>query len=552
MHPALGQYVAAAATASPLALSERALGVQIRRGDWDGAWELALRVGTAEELEDLLMASIGDLLTRSRVATLERCVSTIVERVGPTGVAHLAQAEIALRRGEHLAAQAFAEQAADALDHDRKAYALCLAGSAAHVGSRETRALELFRDAESHATEHDTLRRARWGCLVAAAAIESPEALDVFKTLTTDGDQVLSAEQAVRVADKRISLGMRFGSILTLDESRRTAELLPQVADALVRCSFRSTYSCALNLAADYTTALAISSELLDEARSLRVDFAIPYGALMKAAALSGLRQFSEAHVSLDEALDEAIRCNDAFGQQGVYCGRVRAFLHEGRVVDACALEPPALESALPSMRGEVLASRGLALASLGRVAEAVVLAEEANLVTRGAEARALAAAVRAVAGVKLREASAIETLRGLLDLAYDSGCVDVVVTAYRSNSDLLDALTRNAVTAEITGYVLARAGDIEMARGLGVDPAAALDPLSTLSVREREIYELVCQGLSNPEIARQLFISPATVKLHVQHLYDKLGTRSRTALALSAAHRRGQPATETGSGSES
>ena len=272
----------------------------------------------------------------------------------------------------------------------------------------------------------------------------------------------------------------------------------------------------------------------------------------MKAAALSGLRRFSDAHLSLDEALEEATRCNDAFGQQGVYCGRVRAFLHEGRIVDACALEPPSVESALPSMRGEVLASRGLALASLGRVGEAAAVAESVDAVTRSAEARALAAAVKAVVAVKLRETGAIETLKALLDLAYDSGCVDVVVTAYRANPDLLDALTRNAGTAEITGYVLARAGDVGMARELGVDPAAALDPVSTLSAREREIYQLVVQGLSNADIAKQLFISIATVKLHVQHLYDKLGTRSRTALALSAAHRRDQPATGTDSGNDS
>ena len=225
----------------------------MRRGDWDAAWELALRVGTATELEELLTASIGDLLTHSRVATLERCVAILMDRVGPSGVAQLAQAEIALRHGEHLAAQAFAEQAADTLALDQKAYALCLAGSAAHVGSREIRALELFREAEELAIEAETLRRARWGYLVAATAIESAEALEVFRVLAAESNEPIAPEQAVRVADKRISLGMRFGSISTLDESRRTAELLPQVPDALVRCSFRSTYSCALNLAADYS-----------------------------------------------------------------------------------------------------------------------------------------------------------------------------------------------------------------------------------------------------------------------------------------------------------
>ena len=42
--------------------------------------------------------------------------------------------------------------------------------------------------------------------------------------------------------------------------------------------------------------------------------------------------------------------------------------------------------------------------------------------------------------------------------------------------------------------------------------------------------------GFSNGEIARRLFISESTVKVHVHHVFDKLGIRSRTALVLGAA----------------
>lgn len=50
------------------------------------------------------------------------------------------------------------------------------------------------------------------------------------------------------------------------------------------------------------------------------------------------------------------------------------------------------------------------------------------------------------------------------------------------------------------------------------------------LSPRERDVLELLAQGLSNREIARQLFLSQATVKTHLIHLYGKLGVDSRTA----------------------
>jgi DNA-binding NarL/FixJ family response regulator len=65
------------------------------------------------------------------------------------------------------------------------------------------------------------------------------------------------------------------------------------------------------------------------------------------------------------------------------------------------------------------------------------------------------------------------------------------------------------------------------------------VDPVISLSPREREVYDLLCEGLSNAEIGRQLFITPGTVKVHVHHVFDKLGIRSRTALALNSARER-------------
>jgi two-component system nitrate/nitrite response regulator NarL len=59
------------------------------------------------------------------------------------------------------------------------------------------------------------------------------------------------------------------------------------------------------------------------------------------------------------------------------------------------------------------------------------------------------------------------------------------------------------------------------------------------LSAREREILKLIADGLSAPRIGSRLHLSPATVKTHLQHIYEKLGVSERAA-AVAAAMRRG------------
>jgi len=59
------------------------------------------------------------------------------------------------------------------------------------------------------------------------------------------------------------------------------------------------------------------------------------------------------------------------------------------------------------------------------------------------------------------------------------------------------------------------------------------------LTPRERQILRLTADGRSAPDIAGELHLSPATVKTHLQSLYEKLGVSDRAA-AVAAAMRRG------------
>ena len=125
-----------------------------------------------------------------------------------------------------------------------------------------------------------------------------------------------------------------------------------------------------------------------------------------------------------------------------------------------------------------------------------------------------------------------------------------LVLTTYDTDSDTLPAIEAGA-----TGYLLKDAPRDELftavraaAQGRTVlSPAVASRLVSAvrspgnepLSAREREVLALVAKGTSNREIARVLFISEATVKTHLTHLYTKLGVKDRAA-AVATAYERG------------
>lgn len=140
-----------------------------------------------------------------------------------------------------------------------------------------------------------------------------------------------------------------------------------------------------------------------------------------------------------------------------------------------------------------------------------------------------------------------VEATRRLL--ALDDPPHVLVLTTYDADTDI-----NRAIDAGATGYLL-KAGPPEelfqairaAARGqAALSPQIASRllqrsraPEQALSVREVEILELLAHGLGNRELARKLFISEATVKTHLVHIYAKLGVDSRTAAVNAAIEQR-------------
>jgi DNA-binding NarL/FixJ family response regulator len=149
---------------------------------------------------------------------------------------------------------------------------------------------------------------------------------------------------------------------------------------------------------------------------------------------------------------------------------------------------------------------------------------------------------------LRMPAAGGVEAIERLRELGHPARVL--VLTTYDTDRDVLPAIEAGA-----TGYLLKDAPRHELVRAVRaahagqsvLAPAIASTLMGrvgarspdTLSPRELEVLRLVAAGATNRSVARQLFVSEATIKTHLLHLYAKLGVRDRAA-AVATAYERG------------
>jgi two-component system, NarL family, nitrate/nitrite response regulator NarP len=125
-----------------------------------------------------------------------------------------------------------------------------------------------------------------------------------------------------------------------------------------------------------------------------------------------------------------------------------------------------------------------------------------------------------------------------LLTSMQRAGVPAVIVSGYADPSRIEQAYNDGLIVACLEKQSFDRKSfrqAVETARsGAQVDPV-----LRTLTEREREVLELIARGLTNKEIARELTITPNTVKRHLKSLFAKLGVSTRSAASARAIEMR-------------
>ena len=513
----------------------------VEREQWDDAFTLLDRAFSRTLFLELVETAMPHLLDDSRLPTLCRWVEFAISSRINSPILDLAEAEIAFRSGEKGRSEQLALQAAEQLTTHESfgSQALSLAGRAAALNEHIDLSLECQTRALDLARTKPAKREALRGQLTAAAKLELDSVNQIFDELVALHDG--GSASTIAIATARFTAACRMGELTGLLATYRAGmQVLDKVRDPIVRTSFLNGSAQILCSLGRYEEALALTVRTLSDAEEARLAFVTPYAHLAASTAHAGLRNFAQASRLLDDVEQVAEATSDAYLLAEATTRRSRLLLMQGRAEETIW---EGLDEDLPTTRGErgeFLVTQALTRACLGDSARAEELSLVAEEVTRSAQVRVLVPCVRAIVSLRAKSAECQQMTENAFSSVLKISEVDAFVLAYRAYPPLLSSVATRIEWRARLGEMLLRAQDGARARKLGL-PRRLRTKSATdlLTPREREVLELLGQGLSNKEIGQTLYITEGTAKVHVRKVISKLGARSRTDAAVRGAMER-------------
>jgi DNA-binding NarL/FixJ family response regulator len=265
-------------------------------------------------------------------------------------------------------------------------------------------------------------------------------------------------------------------------------------------------------------------------AESCGIEFPVRYAQINRAKAFIGMRRLGQAARILSMLEREMKNEPSDYFSTELPVQRARLYMSVGdldRAIDVLSLGP--FEHSSRGGRAEFLGWQALVSAAADELDRAHRLAAEARLASRGLEARTLSLLAEAIAALGRRD-TAVATAR--IQAVIDGEIWDPVVMAVRIAPSIGSFIADNTAWRGWLQRLLFASSDSTLASRLGLRVPRAAKRRAELTPRESEVHELLAQGLTNEEIAKLLYISLSTTKVHVKHIYDKLGVRSRLEAA--------------------
>lgn len=521
-HPLLRDFIKRrVATPADSASLRRLIDFHLARREWDEAFEIAVTTHDAGLANFVIEGALDDLLNVGRLETLRSWTTNAPSGIDPA-LLELVEAQLAFRHAQHEQAFVLASRAARAIGskHPLGARANLSAGQAAYFSDRTTEGKRYSDAAVRLAQSAEERADALWLRFTASTELEDP----TLPRLLTDFEESRSdrPDDVVRAVCGHLILDIRFGEDPHAPRHAEGARgLLDRVEDPIIRASFFNLLGRSLVLRSHYEEATALFTAGEDVATQTRLDFALPHLLMAHALAELGRGRLWRAQELLARA-GQYTHDPHTVGNERLIRGKI--LLAEHRFDDAArAFAEQRGDVSDRATLAELFAYGGLAAAASARHRDARALADQARQVSRTIEPDVIANVASALAAVSRDEAVDLATRAASRVAA--AGHSDLLVLPLRVAPAVRDLLGESPVAG--TAPLMSALAHAERPR----DHAQ----FASLSKREREVLTLVAEGLSNKQIGRQLFISDVTVKVHVRHILEKLGVRTRTEAAVLA-----------------
>jgi ATP/maltotriose-dependent transcriptional regulator MalT len=538
MHPLLRSFLLAKLheldDAQSAAIVDRALRSLGRARRWDACLAVLAEFPGTTRVTDLLEEALEELLASGRLATIKRWLSLAPTTGGERAVLLLAEAEVSAREGQDARAKTIAEQAAElSAASELAARAHLVAARAAHmlcddIGtlSNAGRAISLTR------LSHIRIQARRFE-LMNAVETENGRARELLELLRNERhrtpEQTLLLYQATGLLALLADGDVR-QAVLDLEPG---VALLPHVSDPIHRTAFLNVLATALLWHAEYERSLGVIALQIEDARGAGLDFAVEHALTAQAGAHIGLRQLGAAQRILNDLESRASPSSFISNEVDLLGARLRAAAGDLERAELILRGSVIGGGITRSARGERLGLRALYLAATGDLSAARSAVREARETSTYIQAQSFGELALAIVDLQ-DQAQADRPHRSHDGIAriIKLGQLDPLVHACRAYPLLTRWVASDETLAHELTTILAGSRDVAVGRAAGLEMPRELRKTAVLSNREHEVYELLAQGRSNREIAKTLFISESTTKVHVRHIYEKLKVHSRAEAA--------------------